>query len=384
VATLGPHTEADPAALLLTFLAAFGNAVGPGPRALVGATEHPARLNVLLVGQTARARKGTAQAEVNKVMALADPDWFAERVVGGLASGEGLIAAVRDPTDQEDTTAPVDKRLLCVEAEFVRVLGVAAREGNTLSAVLRQAWDDGRLRTMTRKDPLRASGAHISIIGHITAEELRRRLGDTEIANGFVNRFLLAAVRRSKRLPEGGTLDPATLEELAGDVAEALGKARKVGIVTRSPAARERWAKAYADFGDGVEGLAGALTARPEAQTLRLSVAYALLDGSAVVELEHLEAALAVWRYCEASAYAIFGDLLGDPVADRLLDELRQAGPEGLDGAAQHAVFARKVSATRLAQARALLQDKGLVSTVSEKTGGRDRLVTRINRRETR
>jgi hypothetical protein len=71
-------------------------------------------------------------------------------------------------------------------------------------------------------------------------------------------------------------------------------------------------------------------------------------------------------------------------VADRLLDELRQAGPEGLDGAAQHAVFARKVSATRLAQARALLEDKGLVSTVSEKTGGRDRLVTRINRRETR
>ena len=237
VATLGPHTEADPAALLLTFLVAFGNAVGPGPRALVGATEHPARLNVLLVGQTARARKGTAQAEVNKVMALADPGWFAERMVGGLASGEGLIAAVRDPTG-EDTAAPADKRLLCVEAEFVRVLGVAAREGNTLSAVLRQAWDDGRLRTMTRKDPLRASGAHISIIGHITAEELRRRLGDTEIANGFVNRFLLAAVRRSKRLPEGGTLTPAALGKLAGDVAKALGKAREVGssLVRRLPA----------------------------------------------------------------------------------------------------------------------------------------------------
>ena len=102
------------------------------------------------------------------------------------------------------------------------------------------------------------------------------------------------------------------------------------------------------------------------------------------MELAHLEAALAVWRYCEASAYAIFGDLLGDPVADRLLDELCQAGPAGLDGAAQHAVFARKASATRLAQARALLEAKGLIRTVSEKTGGRDRLVTRINRRETR
>jgi hypothetical protein len=319
---------------------------------------------------------------VNKVMALADPGWFAERVGGGLASGEGLIAAVRDPVDDQDTDAPPDKRLLCVEAEFVRVLGVAAREGNTLSAVLRQAWDDGRLRTMTRKDPLRASGAHISIIGHITAEELLRRLNSVEIANGLANRFLLAAVHRSKRLPEGGTLDPAALDELAADVAEALGKARQVGTVTRSLAARERWAKAYEDFGDGADGLAGALTARPEAQTLRLSVAYALLDGSAVVDLPHLEAALAVWRYCEASAYAIFGDLLGDPVADRLLDELRQAGSDGLDGAAQHAVFARKVSATRLAQARTLLEGKGLISTTSEKTRGRDRLVTRINRKE--
>jgi hypothetical protein len=206
VATLGPHTEADDVALLLSFLAAFGNAVGPGPRALVGATEHPARLNVLLVGQTARARKGTAQAEIGKVLAQADPGWFGERVMGGLASGEGLIAAVRDPAGEQDADAPADKRLLCVEAEFARVLGVAAREGNTLSAVLRQAWDDGRLRTMTRKDPLRASGSHISIVGHITAEELLRRLGDTEIANGFANRFLLALVRRSRSCPRVASL----------------------------------------------------------------------------------------------------------------------------------------------------------------------------------
>jgi hypothetical protein len=379
VATLRPHTEADDVALLLSFLAAFGNAVGPGPRALVGATGHPARLNVLLVGDTARARKGTAQAEVSKVFALADPGWFAERVMGGLASGEGLIFAVRDPGEQDP--GEVDKRLLVVEAEFARVLGVAAREGNTLSAVLRQAWDDGRLRTMTRKDPLRASGAHISIVGHITAEELLRRLGDTEIANGFANRFLFALVRRSKLLPEGGQLDPAALDRLAADVMDALATARHLGILCRSATARELWAKAYKDFGDGAAGLAGALTARPEAQTLRLSVAYALLDGSALIEPVHIEAALAVWRYCEASAAAIFGGLLGDPVADRLLEALHEAGDDGLDGAAQHAVFGRHVAATRLALARALLEGKGLIVTSSEETGGRPRLVSRVGPR---
>ena len=94
IATLGPHTEADPVALLLSFLVAFGNAANPaqglGPRALVGATAHPARLNVLLVGETARARKGTAQGEVNRLMHYAAPEWYATRVMGGLASGESI------------------------------------------------------------------------------------------------------------------------------------------------------------------------------------------------------------------------------------------------------------------------------------------------------
>jgi hypothetical protein len=132
----------------------------------------------------------------------------------------------------------------------------------------------------------------------------------------------------------------------------------------------------YDGFGDGEPGLVGALTARPEAQTLRLSVVYAALDGSKTIEPEHIRAALAVWEYCEASASAIFGSLLGDPVADRLLEALRAAG-EGLDGAAQHAVFGRHVTATRLAMARALLESKGLIVTSSEETGGRPRLVSR-------
>jgi hypothetical protein len=54
-----------------------------------------------------------------------------------------------------------DKRCLVVEAEFARVLNMTARDGNILSAVIRDAWDHGRLRTMTRFDPLRATGAHI-------------------------------------------------------------------------------------------------------------------------------------------------------------------------------------------------------------------------------
>jgi hypothetical protein len=374
VRTLEPHTEADPVALLLTFLAAAGNILGLGPHAIADAASHPARLNVVLVGQTSRARKGTAWAQIRNLLALVDPSWTTGCVLPGIASGEALIAEVRDGTSDEDLGV-ADKRRLVLEPEFARLLAVAAREGSILSAVLREAWDGNVLKNRTKAFPQVATGAHISVVGHITREELLRRLTDTEAANGFANRFLFALVRRSKRLPEGGQLDPAVLDDLAGQVGAAVERGYRVGILHRHTDARELWAKVYDGFGDGNPGLAGAITARPEAQALRLSVAYAVLDGSPVITTAHIEAARAVWSYCEASALAIFGDALGDPIADRLLAALREAA-DGLDGTAQSALFGRHASAVRLAQARALLEGKGLIVTTSEDTGGRPRLVS--------
>lgn len=96
---LEPHTEADPAAMLFDFLAAYGNAVGASPHASVGSAQHPGRLFVLTVGETARARKGTARSEIAGLMRHVDARWAKERVVSGLSSGEGLIAAVAPPKE---------------------------------------------------------------------------------------------------------------------------------------------------------------------------------------------------------------------------------------------------------------------------------------------
>lgn len=367
VKLLAPDTEADPAALLLSFLAAVGSAIGPGPHAAVGSAPHPGRLNVLLVGDTSRARKGTSWAEVGRVMAEADQAWAEERVVGGLASGEGLITRM-----QKDDG---DVRLLVVEPEFARTLAVCARDGSTLSAVLRQAWDTGDLRVMTRKDPLSVTGAHVSVLGHITVEELRRRMCDTEVANGFANRFLMACTHRARLLPTGGELDQAAVAALGRQVAAALDRARKLGRVRRSAIAESRWAQLYRNMADGPRGLAGAITARAEAQCLRLSVVYALLDGRNVIDIEHLEAAYAVWQFCEASAVYVFGDALGDDTADRLLEALRTAGAAGLDGSAQRDLFSRHVSADRLRHARATLIRLGLAVERTEQTAGRPRLL---------
>ena len=78
-------------------------------------------------------------------------------MVSGLSSGEGLIAQVADPDPDEPGGDAIDKRKLVVEPEFAQVMKVLAREGNTLSPVVRDAWDGKTLQTINKNSPLRAS-----------------------------------------------------------------------------------------------------------------------------------------------------------------------------------------------------------------------------------
>jgi Protein of unknown function (DUF3987) len=267
-----------------------------------------------------------------------------------------------------------DKRLCVVEGEYSNVLKVMTREGNTLSPVIRNAWDTGDLRSMTKNSEARATGAHVSIIGHITRDELRRSLTETESANGFGNRFLWAAVRRSKCLPEGGDIDSENLNDLVTGLHQAIEFARNAGEVTRSEGARELWRLVYPELSEGKPGLLGAITARAEAQVLRLSVIFALLDCSTKIEVEHHRAALALWNYCGRSANWIFSTSTGDPRADKILFALRIAGATGMTKTEiSERVFNRNVSADALADALRLLHQSGQARFTMESTGGAPR-----------
>jgi hypothetical protein len=368
-----PHTEADPAALLGDFLATFGNACGRGPHARVGQAQHAARLNVAKVGETSRARKGTAFAEVYPIVARACEAW-AGRVLGGFGSGEALIEAV-SPERDGDTPAPYDHRLLVREPELARILRVAARDGSTLSSIIREAWDGGTLASRTRRSTLVASGAHVSVIGDVTVEELRRELTETDAMNGFANRFLFVACRRSQHLPNGAVIPDRTFNDLVRQTHDRLDLAVRRARMHRTEAAETRWADIYNAIDDHVSGLFGYATARAEAQMLRLSLIYALLDGADAIDLEHVEAAHAFWTYCEDTAAMVFGSRLGDPIADTLLDALRDAFPDGLGRTEQSALFERHVSAERLNLARTLLVERGYAREETHPTEGRSRSV---------
>ncbi len=381
VRAVEPQSEADPVAILGQFLVLFGNCAGRSPYYPIEADKHYANLNLVTVGDTSSGRKGVALNRARQPFAPADEKWEAMRVKGGLSSAEGLIWQVRDPIykDERDketkalTSVMVDqgvsdKRFCAAETEFSGVLRQFQRDGNNLSGLIRDAFDRGNLESLTKNSPARATGAHISILGHITKDELLRYLDTTEAANGLGNRFLWLCVKRSKYLPDGG--QPVDLTPIVARLMDALAFARTTGLMTRDDEARMLWHAVYRPLSEGKPGLLGAMIARAAPIVVRLSMLYALLDCSYVIRKEHLTAAIALWDYAEASARYIFGDAMGDAVADEILGALRRS-PGGMTRTQISEVLGRNQRADRINRALALIERNALARCVREDTGGR-------------
>jgi hypothetical protein len=380
VRLIEPHTESDPVALLIQFIVYFGNAVDRIPYYLVEASRHYPNMFAVLVGQSSKSRKGTSAARIRDIMSFADAadsDWTQKCIESGLSSGEGVIWRIRDPIYKIQKGQRVledegirDKRLLIDEHEYFQVLTVMKREGNTLSRVVLDAWYRAILQTMTKHSPARATCAHVSIVGHITEDELRQTLDHTSAMNGFANRFVFALVRRSRVLPHGGgELDASTKKDVVERLQYAMGQARQTGRVTMTPAAATEWEQVYPQLSDGHPGMWGAACGRAEAQTIRFALIYALLDASSTIDLVHLKAAMALWDYCQQSAKHIFGDLFGERVVDTILLALRESGPEGMTRTEINRLFSSNRSSSEIANALQRLAVTGKARQFSKRDG---------------
>jgi hypothetical protein len=383
-----PHTEADSHGLLLQLLAAAGNAIGRNPGLMADGAFHATNVCPVLVGASSKSRKGTAWSRVREAMARADPEW-ADRIEGGLSSGEGLVYQVRDEIRErrkpkkgelpggdglvEDIAdqGVADKRLCVVETEFAQVFKVLQREGNTLAIVLRTLWDFGQGGGLTKRDRTKVTGGHVCVIGHCTIDELQHVVSDVDIADGLINRFCFCCVKRSKLLPDGGNIPRSGLDDYADRLGAAIGEARSLkGALVRSEEAAEMWRAEYPRLTAERPGRLGDATSRAEAQVLRLSLIFAVLDGRTVVDTEHLAAALAVWDYCFASAAYVFGDSTGDDLSDRILAYLRQHAAGATRTQIRELVGGDK-SEARIERALSKLDRFGLARKTIEDTGGR-------------
>jgi hypothetical protein len=329
-------------------------------------------LYVVIVGRMAKGRKGSAWNRVVAVLKLVDLDWFANRIISGVSTGEGIIWAVRDAIrerqpikdkgrlvryeDVECDPGVTDKRLFILEEEFARVLNAGVRSGNTLFDVLRVGFDRDSLNIATKKQAGHSTGCHLSLVTHTTGHELRKLLTDTAAANGYANRHLFVCASRVRLLPEGG-------EEYFESVIKRLRKAAEFahtcGEMKRDDEAKAIWREVYPDLSEGKLGMFGAMTARLDAIAVRLSMIYAILDCSPLVRAAHLKAALAIVKYCEDSARFIFGDSLGDETADEILRQLRSR-PDGMTRTDIRDHFQKNRSAAEIGRALGVLQEHGL------------------------
>lgn len=334
VQAVAPHTEADPAAILLQLLATFGAIIGPEPHIYVGNDTHHAVIHPLIVGKTSSGAKGTGLAVVEAIRKEAIPE-FDGNVISGLSSAEGLIEAIRDGHGDDDPGV-TDKRLLIRETEYRSVLTRARREGNTLGTVLRQVWDGETLRVLNRKhNQLSATGGHVVIIGHITPKEFRETLRPGELAGGNINRLLIGL---SQRRP--GTT--SRLGNLPDDVLNDAATVLKVAVESATTRARvgfteEFWEHWEAEVHPSLsrerpESDATDATARAIPQVLRLALMFALFDGAEKIDIGHLVAAAALWQYCEDSARWMFSTFQKEQHSsdvEKLAAFIRAGGPNG-------------------------------------------------------
>lgn len=334
-----PHTEAYPAAVLHIFLATSGCWFGGGYFVSGGNTRHAAKVWPILAGDSSTGAKGTAVAVNRTFWNRFDRRFLEMHTASGLSTGEGLIRAVRDANGDDPNAdgfdeGVLDKRLWVDASEFVSVLEKSRREGNSLSATLREAYDDQVLQNLTSGSPLKATGSHIVVTPQITPAELVAKLSSTDVANGLANRFMLVCTRMSKTLPEGSMPSDDEIRQF-GDALDdrrrrlfraTQGKAELV----RTDAARKLWTEEYHRRFDERRKEEGdspvkSLLARWHANSARLSLIYALLDGELIIDEPHVRAALAAWDYVEDSTRWIFGSEAGDRDLGRLIEFLSES-----------------------------------------------------------
>jgi hypothetical protein len=299
------QTEASPESILAQLLVGFGNIVGRRPFFQVNATSHHTNLFVVIVGPTGAGRKGTSWGIARWLLGQCDTEWAKRPDLSGLTTGEGLIRQAKER----------DGPMIWVESEIGRLLKNGQRDGNSLMEVLKQAWETGTLCVPTRGEPLYVSDAHISLIAHGTYGKLKKRINDELIEDGFANRFMFVHTYRNGIFPEGSdfralkdSLAPfiRTLE-FAKDFAKSDSSLDGGVPYIRDADAKKMWAPLYEQLTESLPGHYGDAVERRAPIICRLAMIYSILDRDVYIRCEHIEAALAFWNYCDATAAHIFG-----------------------------------------------------------------------------
>lgn len=340
-------TETNPYAIAANFMAYLSCAVGRGVFLPIGNTRHHARLFCLHIGRSGRGRKGDAVSlvfRIDEALQAIGGTYAPQIHRGGLSTREGLAALIHDGYQQGrlDIQPIEDKRLWVVESEFANVLQQGRRDGNTLSAALRDCWDGVDLKPATKSNRVHASDPHVCLSGAISPSELTSLMSSREMSNGFANRFMMIWAERTRILPFPTETPQALVEQLAHRTQKILefiktNQQDEFNPVRMELTAQARWhysllyrGELNDDLGDG---LVSAMLERRAPILLRLAMLMALTDLQNRIDTHHIDAAMAWIRYATASVRYVFASAADEAkqtllveFSSRILVFLRERG----------------------------------------------------------
>ena len=386
-ALVAPYVPYGPEGILVQLLVSVGSLLGEVPFLEEGPKRIHPNLFGLVVG-TSGGGKGASLGWNEWAMQRLDGDFWRDRRVTSMGSGEGLLKVICDPVYGLDSKGEevlkdkgsADKRVLYVEEEAGSIFLRTAQQP-VMEKFITTAFDSGTLMSVVKETTMKCETPHVSIIGHITPDELVDKVTRSHVTNGFLNRWLVCVIK-SNAIDD--SLTPPDQISGLGDVITRLRdnlkrftdgpqRFRITGDADKIRRETVTWVR------ENIEpGAMEHMSVRFQTLTLKAAMVYAAADGTNVIDADHIRAARAVVAYSQRSIRAFYGGVFFDD-RDEFMTLWRDTGYADVSLTDITNMFSRNMNATkRDGMLKRLIRD-GLIeiNNVPSGKGRPSRVVTR-------
>jgi hypothetical protein len=323
-------TEAADAFHYATFLQVLGCTIGRRLYVYHATRLYP-NFYTCLVGRSGLTRKDTTwsrgRAVLDMLHAYSEDDPSPPfKTLRGIRSYEGLL----------DELAGERKVRLIQLGELLSLLAKAKQDslGNIIPA-LTELYDSPDLLNppVHQKDVKPATEPFLSIMAGTTQDWLQKALTERDIYGGFASRWIYFYGLPKGPMPNPPKVDQDKRNKLVQELNQIRDWADSVsnGEITISDEATALFEDYYREYYRRCQqpGLIPTLIVRIQDFIWKIALLYAIDTMSEAISKDHLEAAIAVGKYLEASVaevFASFGTSNGKAQETKLLDFLRAEG----------------------------------------------------------
>jgi hypothetical protein len=247
--------------------------------------------------------------------------------------GVNIATDVGSSTKLIDILANKPNTLLYI-TEFTRLMGNARRQAtDTIIPTLMEAFDTPPvMQNNSMANPIQANFPYLSILAATQPDILAETMSGTDMNSGFANRWFFVCGNLGDPIPLPPQLDRAVVTRLLSGIWSARNRYPDRTMLKLDPSAIDRWHDWYiADFTrESPTSEEDAMRARHAVLIQKLALIYAVCDEAKTIQLDHLEAGIAVvewmWRQLER-LIPHWGRTIDGQIEERIRGFLQREGP---------------------------------------------------------